>query len=360
MSRDLGRKDWQVAARRQVGEALEAVLQASRVQAVVEVLLVWNNTSRRNTTGPTRYFAKLASVALSRKVRDAFSGFFRQNNPLVRPHSLTNVSIRNKITLASRVRIAIMRQLGQNYKDKNPGASFAVKGFESRPQLTIFPPSAARDARQRSMFFVEAVTTLPSAFSDEQLLPFFRIIGSNFKGQLEATFIVLRDDDHDRLLTKLRESDQNRRQAFQHEPRPGGSQVVGPAMSYSGVVHQLGAGADVNAGVARLLSQPPPPPPPNPPAEVESPSVHGSPHHRSQRSSPSRRRSPSRRSKHNHSASSGREKDRASSRSATRRSKRHRSASSGRGQDRPSSRRRRQSSSSSSSSSSSTSSSNES
>ena len=167
-----------------------------------------------------------------------------------------------------------MKQLCQNYKEKNPGSSFALKGFESRPQLTLFPPSGARDGRQRTMFFIEAVTTLPALFSDDQLMPIYRLIGANFRGRLEATFVVLRDDDHDRLLAKLREAAPN------NQPPPrgrrGGSQVPGPALTYSGIVQQPGAGMDVDSGVIRLLTQPPPPPPP-PPAEVESPSVHGSP-----------------------------------------------------------------------------------
>ena len=283
-----------MAVRRQLTDVLGDVLRASRQQVDFEVKLVWNNTNRRNISGPTRYFAQLSSAAASRIIRDAFSGFFRQSNPLVRPQSLSQVSIRNKVTLATRVRIAIMRQLGLNYKDKNAGSSFAVKGFESRPQLTLFPPSGARDARQRTLNFIEAVTLLPAVFSDDQLVQIYRVIGTNFRSRLTATFVVLHDDDHDRLLAKIREADQARR--TEQSGRHGGQQLVGPALTYAGVVQQDGDGMDLQSGFIRQLRQPPPPPPPPPRVDVvESPSVHGSPRRSSRPPSGStkRRRSPS-------------------------------------------------------------------
>ena len=208
LSRDLSRRDWQAAVRGQVCDALNAVLLAAQQRAEVVVQVVWNNTNRRNPNAPTRYFAQLDSVKVSRQVRDAFSGFFRKVNPLPRPSHLTNVSIRNKVTLATRVRLAILRQLGLKYQQSNTGASFAVKGFEARPSLTIVPPPNAKEARQKTMFFMEAVQTLPKVFSDDQLDPIYRVIGSNFRHKLEALFVVLSDDDHDRMLTRLREQDQ--------------------------------------------------------------------------------------------------------------------------------------------------------
>ena len=316
LARDLDRRDWQASVRRQVHEALLAVARAARLRVEFEVLLVWNNTNRRNSNGPTRYFAKLSSPVVSRQLRDAFSGFFRQHNPLARPPMLTQVSVRNKVTLSTRVRLAILKQLGENYKARNVGSSYAVKGFESRPQLTIFPPTGARDARQKSMFFMEAINSLPIRFSDEQLSAIFRVVGSNFKSKLEATFVVLSDDDHDRVLQLLRASDQGRQRG--RDPQP--SQQPGPALSYSGVVQQAGAGMELEGGIVRALSRPPPPPPPLPRPEVESPSVQGSPRRttthttarksrkRPPSTSPSRRKSSrsrkSRRRRHRHPSTS--------------------------------------------------------
>ena len=82
LARDLNRRDWQIAVRGQVRDALVAVLQAAGVQIAFEVLLVWNHTNRRVPGSPTRFSAQLSSVEASRKIRDAFSGFFRRVNPL--------------------------------------------------------------------------------------------------------------------------------------------------------------------------------------------------------------------------------------------------------------------------------------
>ena len=270
-----------------------AVLQASNLQVAFEVLLVWNHTNRRVPGAPTRYSAQLSSTQASKKIRDAFSGFFRRTNPLARPPVLTNVSIRNKVSLATRVRTAVMRQLGVLYKARNPGATFNVRGFEPRPLLSITPPAGAADSRQRTLNFIEAATTLPASLSDDHLMPIFRVIGNNFRGELQALFIILRDDDHDRLITLLRQQDRQQQPRPHPSGRPQPQAIVGPAATYAGVVAQAGDGAELQAGVVWSLLLPPPPPP------VESPSVHGSPraHGRSTRSSgqPSkRRRSPSR------------------------------------------------------------------
>ena len=277
MARDLSRRDWQVAVRGQVRDALNAVLRAANLQVMFEVLLVWNHTNRRVQGAPTRYSAQLSSVQASRKIRDAFSGFFRRVNPLARPPMLINVSIRNKVTLSTRVRIAILRQLGDLYKENNPGSSFTVRGFEPRPLLTLTPPAGAADNRQKTLNFIEAATSLPSTFGDERLIPIFRVIGGNFRGQLEALFCVIRDDDHDRVLGLLRQQDGRRRQG---QGPPGQPEVlapvhqgVGPALTYAGAVVQAGDGMELQSGVFRSLLLPPPPPP----APIESPSVQGSP-----------------------------------------------------------------------------------
>ena len=278
MARDLNRRDWQVAVRGQVRDVLNAVLRAANQQVAFEVQLVWNITNRRVQGSPTRYSVQLSSVQASRKIRDAFSGFFRRVNPLARPPNLINVSIRNKVTLATRVRLAILRQLGSNYKEKNPGAIVSVRGFEPRPLLSLTPPPTA-EGRPRTFTFIDAVSTLPASLTDNQLLPIFRIIGTNFRGELSALFCILKDDDHDRILALLRQQD--RRQQPQLAQQVPVGQPVGAQATFAGVVEGAGAGMEVNAGVIvqTLMRPPPPPPPPLPaqPQQIESPSVQGSP-----------------------------------------------------------------------------------
>ena len=114
------RSDWQVQVKRQIRELIKQVQQINRVNFSFEVVYVHNPIQKR-TTGPTFYNVRLGSVETSRRVRDLFSGFFRGNNPHKIPSNLKGVQLRNKVTLGTRIRIAIMRQLGANYKDSNPG-----------------------------------------------------------------------------------------------------------------------------------------------------------------------------------------------------------------------------------------------
>ena len=113
--------DWQVQVKRQVRDLIKQVLQVNRVNIGFEVVYV-HNPLRMRTTGPTMYNVQLSSADSSRRIRELYSGFFRRNNPHKLPSNLKGVGLRNKVTLGTRIRIAIMRQLGANYKASNPGA----------------------------------------------------------------------------------------------------------------------------------------------------------------------------------------------------------------------------------------------
>ena len=125
--------------RAQVWDVVGVVLQSVGGLAAFDILLVWNDSNCRNLNAPARYFAQLSSAIVSRKVRDAFSTFFCQVNPVPQSSALTQISIQNKVTLASWLRLAILHQLGLTNKEKILGSSFSVKGFEASPVLTIVP-----------------------------------------------------------------------------------------------------------------------------------------------------------------------------------------------------------------------------
>jgi len=280
LSSSLTRGDWQRAAKDQVSGAISQVLRANNVQLGFTVNLVVNAV-RGRTSGRSIYNVRLSSAETARRIRELFSGFFRRQNPVRCPPGLTDVGFRNKVTLETRIRLAIMKQLGENYKNSNPGSSYFLRGYESRPQLVLVPPREVTDSRPKTLHFISAVKTLPSQLSDENLVPIYRVIGNNLRGRLASLFIVLKDDDHDRLLRLVREADSSARghgSGQQGQPRDG-------SRSYSGVVSGSGSGMEVNSQLAAALLRPPPPPPPG-----ESPvdTAKG-------RSRPKRKASPSRR-----------------------------------------------------------------
>ena len=255
----LSQQDWQVEAKRQVKDVIRLILQLNKVQNLnIDVLLVVNPL-RKRLTGPTLYNVRVNSVYACTRLKEIFSGFFRRVNPVKKPASLKTISIRNKITHDTAIRIAIMRQLGENYQSHNQGSSYKVKGYDPRPLLTIFPPPKSSHPRPQTMNFIQAVSNLPSHFSDENLIQIFSVVGESDRGKLRELFVVLNDDDHDRCSDLVKKYYEGRRQ----DPRSSRRGVASAeASSHSGVVRGPGSGMEQESSVLRSLALPPPPPPP--------------------------------------------------------------------------------------------------
>ena len=270
---DLSDRDWQVEAKRQVRDVIRLVLKINKASVSFEVLLVVNPIKWRKT-GRTIYNVRLNSAEASSRIRDIFSGFFRRVGPVSMPPSLKYVSLRNKITLNTKIRIEIMKQLGEKYVLSNQGASYQMRGYEPRPRLIIRPPAGATgaDARIRSLFFTDAIALLPTHFSDSQLTQIFMKIGSSNRGLLRQLFVVVSDDDHDRCLELVKKYHEERQSRGSRQGHQGGGST-GQSQDSSTMVHSSfvsgpGAGKDAQArsSTTKLplsaLTQPPPPPPP--------------------------------------------------------------------------------------------------
>ena len=243
-------REWQAAARKQVTNFLKDVLSGNRSRVELSVLYV-GNPVRHRPNGNTVYNVRLNCVAASERIREIYSGFFSRRNPRQIPPAFRGISVRNKVTLATRVRIRILQQFASNYLASNPGASVNVKGFDSRPQLVITPPRGSTTSRQRSYGFIEACTMLPAVFSDDGLAQIFQVVGSHFPGELRALFVVLSDDDRERCENLAKNYRGQARQA---------ATTSGPGQ-FSGTVSGAGTGMEVQSNLIGLLRSPPPPPP---------------------------------------------------------------------------------------------------
>ena len=263
---DMLPREWQKAARRQVNELIKIVLQANRVKLDYSILYV-ANPLRHRKTGGTVYNVKVSSNAASSRIRELFSGFFRGENPVSLPTHLRGVSVRNKVTLATRIRLRILRELGKLYVESNPGSSFKVRGFDPRPLLFITPARGSSD-RPKTLNFIEAVTTLSASFSDENLAEIFAVVGTHHEGELRQLFVVITDDERARCLELVK--------SLTKTSRPSGGRsrpsVTAPSTA-TGSVFGLGSGVGLDA--RSIASLPPPPPPPPPPCS--SPSLHRRP-----------------------------------------------------------------------------------
>ena len=255
-------KEWPEAVKKQVTECISLVLHTNRTRLDFEVLLV-TNPFRYRTNGPTSYNVRLDSRFTSKRIRDIFSGFFRRNRPVRLPPALKGLSFRNKITLETKVRIAILHQFGSRFKETNPGGDYRVRGFDPRPTLTTMPPRSA-GSRLRTYNFIQAVTTLPAVFTDEHLTRIYQVVGDRFRGKLQSLFVVLNDDDHDRCLELVKASLARRSGPSGSGPSAaasGGSGAPSGTVESVGHVSGPGAGMDAEAGLISSLTSPPPPPP---------------------------------------------------------------------------------------------------
>ena len=290
---------WQAAAKKQVTELLAMVLTANRLRLEFEVMVVINPL-RHITTGPTVYNVRLDSPYSCRRLRELYSGFFRKERPLPLPQAFKHVSVRNKITLGTKIRIAILHQLGSIYTASNPGASYKVLGFEPRPRLITEPPRSA-NSQPRSYNFIQAATTLRADFSDEDFIKIYSVVGKGFPGEHRSTFIVLNDDERERCLELVKASRDQRDRAGGGGSGGGRNRGASvnfmPVQSTSGFVHGSGAGIEIESGLLDSLASPPPPPPPEASTKVSSaPSVtdpkSGQTKERSRERSRSRERTP--------------------------------------------------------------------
>ena len=136
---------------------------------------------------------KLESVSDSKMIRDKFGSFFKAGAPPV-PPELKGLSIRIRLTHASRVRISIMQALASNYKSSNPGSKVQVVNYEPRPLLRLTPPQNATDPRVMNFFFIDAVTKLPAVHDLSMIM---KATSGKFKGQLRSLFVVISDDLRD-------------------------------------------------------------------------------------------------------------------------------------------------------------------
>lgn len=225
---------------------IRQVLKINRLNLQYDILYVVNPVKGR-TRGLTVVNVRMDSAESSKKIRDLYSGFFGRNQRVQLPGSLKGVSVRNRVTLDTRIRIAILQQLGVNYKNSNPGATVKVRGYDPRPVLVTVPPRSASSSERTNTFtFMEAVKKLPAIFSDESLGRIFQVIRGHHQGTLRKYFVIISDDDRARCESLVP------------------NRAVTAAVTTSGQVSGPSSGMDLQAGFLASLRSPPPPPPPLP------------------------------------------------------------------------------------------------
>ena len=186
----LSPKEWQERAKADVTSVLKIVF-PDRDFKIVYI----KNASGMDKEKPARYQVRMESVADSKEIRDRFGSYFLGKVDK-RPPSLKDrkISISNRLTHESRVRLMVLRVLADHYLESNPRAKAQVIKYGSRPLIKLTPPEGATDPRVMTMNYIEAVRSLPVSFSSDELEPILREIKPRWYGRVKSLFIVLTDD----------------------------------------------------------------------------------------------------------------------------------------------------------------------
>lgn len=185
---DLSGREWQARASQDVQRIIALVI--GRELPIVVI----HNVSGRGSQAEVRYHVRLQCAADSVELRSKFGSFFAGGTDS-RPSSLQGISIGNKLTPGTQVRLAILKLLAKRYLSRNPGGKSKVIGFESRPMIRLTPPPGAKSKRVLNFNYIEAIRSLPVNFSSEEVSKILKMASTlKFSGKLRSTFVVINDD----------------------------------------------------------------------------------------------------------------------------------------------------------------------
>lgn len=211
ISHDLRGREWQARAISDVKKMILDLLGKELPVVVVQ------NITGRGTDVSTRYHVKMECTAHSQEVRSKFGSFFIGGVDR-RPQQFSQLSISNRVTSGTQVRVAVLRALGKNYEDSNSGGKAKVISYESRPILRITPPPEVTDKRVRTFTYMEAIRSLPIVFSTDQMNAILKKVDPKFRGKLRSTFVVLDDDSMSRFTSNR--SKRGRDEESSDDPNP--------------------------------------------------------------------------------------------------------------------------------------------
>ena len=199
ISSDLVGKAWQDQAVKDVQKVIKNLM--GRQMPIVFV----QNSTKRYQGAEVTYTVRMTELSDSKAIRRKFGSFFLGGKGDRRPENLKGISIKNRVTPETLTRISILKLLAKRYRDSNPGAKVKVVGYESRPLFKYTPPASSKstgtaDRRPRVYNYIEAVTKLPTNFSDSEIEPILRRINPELSGKLRSIFIILSDDAFRKML----------------------------------------------------------------------------------------------------------------------------------------------------------------
>ena len=182
----LSPRDWQVRAKADVASVLKTLMSRD-----IPIIVVKNNTGKAKDA-PTTYNVQLEKLEDSKAVRTKFGSFFIGGGK--KPEAFKSISINNRVTAETLVRVAILKVLGARYLASNEGAKAQVIKYEARPILKLTPPEGAENPRVQSYDYIQAIKMLPTNFTEEEREVILKRVSHKLLGKLRSLFTVISDD----------------------------------------------------------------------------------------------------------------------------------------------------------------------
>ena len=127
----LGNREWQQRVKVLIQEKIQLV-----IGRTAQISYVSNATGGRKD-GVKVYLVRMVNLIDSKMIRDKFGSFFKAGAS-VRPPGLIGLSIRNRVTVGTRIRLEIMKLLAERYRKSNPGSKTQVMFFRPFQSYGIF------------------------------------------------------------------------------------------------------------------------------------------------------------------------------------------------------------------------------
>lgn len=109
------------------------------------------------------------------------------------PSTFGEAGVHPKLTLASRVRVEVLRAISRKVNGPNQSAYCPI--FNTRPILHVGPLVDGKVQRAETLTYVDAVLRFKHLLTINDLVFAYRRVGYGFHNALRQTFIVLRDED---------------------------------------------------------------------------------------------------------------------------------------------------------------------
>ena len=127
---------------------------------------------------------RLKTRELALQIRKDFAAMRKSGG-----EALGKLFIANSVTLATRVRLDVMKAIAKKCETK--GEQMFVRGFSSRPVLQVRQRDGSRPPL--TLTFADAVGRYGAKMKDSELAGAYRRAGRAFSGELEQNFVVLTD-----------------------------------------------------------------------------------------------------------------------------------------------------------------------